>query len=318
MSPISATSHAARRVATWVNGDRSASAFLKGRGGALDDGALPFAQLLEALFVHLSVHVEVVFELFHTPLGRLEVLPDLVLLRLRFGVREGEPPAAYLDDHGVSGLKSCDVVDPSLSDRMVDAVGESHDSLADRLAPRLPDLAPVAAATMAHRAATGFKLARALLVPQPAASVAPRPEVLRFRLPLRPPIIGPLRDEGLDREPLGRGHAPRSGRWSPTAVSKLAQSPLFAGMVPVRRRRTDEHGNVLDSWEGYGEPLRDEKGEVVMCGKGAVETERWPARSSSAFRLVRVMADLRAFGHVLRLLPGAFAEDREDHAAALR
>ncbi|MFD6495938.1 recombinase family protein [Streptomyces sp. NPDC060188] len=68
----------------------------------------------------------------------------------------------------------------------------------------------------------------------------------------------------------------RSGAtWSPTAVSKLAQSPLFAGMVPVRRRRTDEHGNPLGSWEGYGEPLRDEHGEVVTCGTGVVTPAEW-------------------------------------------
>ncbi|MFF5702290.1 recombinase family protein [Streptomyces sp. NPDC012794] len=72
------------------------------------------------------------------------------------------------------------------------------------------------------------------------------------------------------------GYRTRSGAtWSPTAVSKLAQSPLFAGMVPVRRRRMDEHGNPLDSWEGYGEPLRNEKGEVTMCGKGVVTPGEW-------------------------------------------
>ncbi|MEU2107543.1 recombinase family protein [Streptomyces sp. NPDC019507] len=72
------------------------------------------------------------------------------------------------------------------------------------------------------------------------------------------------------------GYRTRSGAtWSPTAVSKLAQSPLFAGMVPVRRRKTDEHGNLLDSWEGYGEPLRNEKGEVIMCGKGVVTPGEW-------------------------------------------
>ncbi|MCQ1578983.1 recombinase family protein [Streptomyces parvus] len=72
------------------------------------------------------------------------------------------------------------------------------------------------------------------------------------------------------------GYRTRSGvTWSPTAVSKLAQSPLFAGMVPVRRRKTDEHGNPLDSWEGYGEPLRNEKGEVIMCGKGVVTPGEW-------------------------------------------
>ncbi|QFR00018.1 recombinase family protein [Streptomyces phaeolivaceus] len=72
------------------------------------------------------------------------------------------------------------------------------------------------------------------------------------------------------------GHRTRSGAtWSPTAVSKLAQSPLFAGMVPVRRRKTDEDGNLLDRWEGYGEPLRDHQGEIVMCGTGVVAPDEW-------------------------------------------
>lgn len=72
------------------------------------------------------------------------------------------------------------------------------------------------------------------------------------------------------------GHRTRSGAsWSPTAVSKLAQSPLFAGMVPVRRRVADEHGNLLDRWEGYGSPLRDPRGEIVMCGTGVVTPDEW-------------------------------------------
>ncbi|WP_202205100.1 recombinase family protein [Streptomyces xanthophaeus] len=72
------------------------------------------------------------------------------------------------------------------------------------------------------------------------------------------------------------GRRTRSGAtWSPTAVSKLAQSPLFAGMVPIRRRKTDGHGNPLDSWEGYGEPLRNERGEIVMCGEGVVTPAEW-------------------------------------------
>ncbi|MFJ5549566.1 recombinase family protein [Streptomyces sp. NPDC093225] len=72
------------------------------------------------------------------------------------------------------------------------------------------------------------------------------------------------------------GRWTRSGAtWSPTAVSKLAQSPLFAAMVPVRRRRTDEHGALLDSWAGFGEPLRDAAGEIVMCGVGVVDPAEW-------------------------------------------
>ncbi|MFG2294943.1 recombinase family protein [Streptomyces sp. NPDC048603] len=72
------------------------------------------------------------------------------------------------------------------------------------------------------------------------------------------------------------GHRTRSGAtWSPTAVSKLAQSPLFAGMVPVRRRRTDEYGNQLDSWAGYGEPLRDGGDQIVLCGAGVITPAEW-------------------------------------------
>jgi site-specific DNA recombinase len=72
------------------------------------------------------------------------------------------------------------------------------------------------------------------------------------------------------------GHRTRGGAtWSPTAVSKLAQSPLFAGMVPVRRRKTDEHGNPLATWEGYGEPLRNEQGEIILCGTGVVTPAEW-------------------------------------------
>lgn len=72
------------------------------------------------------------------------------------------------------------------------------------------------------------------------------------------------------------GHRTRSGKhWTPTAVSKLAQSPLFAGMVPNRERVTDEHGNPLDRWKGYGEPLTDGKGNTLRCGTGVVTPAEW-------------------------------------------
>lgn len=72
------------------------------------------------------------------------------------------------------------------------------------------------------------------------------------------------------------GHQTRGGHtWSPTAVSKLAQSPLFAGMVPQRERKTDEHGNPLGEWQGYGEPALDEKGQPRICGTGVVTPAEW-------------------------------------------
>ncbi|MFC7910639.1 recombinase family protein [Streptomyces nigra] len=81
------------------------------------------------------------------------------------------------------------------------------------------------------------------------------------------------------------GYRTRSGAtWSPAAVSKLAQSPLFAGIVPVRRRKTDEYGNLLDVWEGYGEALRDAKGDIVLCGTGVVTPAEW-------FRIKELIAE---------------------------
>lgn len=72
------------------------------------------------------------------------------------------------------------------------------------------------------------------------------------------------------------GHRTRGGHtWTGTAVSKLAQSPLFAGMVPVRERKQDEHGNPLDVWEGYGEPLMGADGKPVTCGTGVVSVSEW-------------------------------------------
>lgn len=72
------------------------------------------------------------------------------------------------------------------------------------------------------------------------------------------------------------GSRTRNGSlWTGSAVSKLVQSPLFAGMVPQRTRKTDEHGNPLGEWEGYGEPLLDEHGQPIMCGTGVVTVSEW-------------------------------------------
>lgn len=63
--------------------------------------------------------------------------------------------------------------------------------------------------------------------------------------------------------------------WTAGAISRLVQSPLFAGIVPVRERKLDEHGNPLDYWNPYGEPLLDKSGQPVMCGVGVVTVAEW-------------------------------------------
>lgn len=59
------------------------------------------------------------------------------------------------------------------------------------------------------------------------------------------------------------------------AVSKLVQSPLFAGMVPQRERNVDDYGNPLGTWKGYGEPALDERGQPRLCGTGVVTPAEW-------------------------------------------
>ncbi|MGV9659160.1 recombinase family protein [Streptomyces koyangensis] len=76
------------------------------------------------------------------------------------------------------------------------------------------------------------------------------------------------------------GRVTRGGHtWSQAAVNKLAQSPLFAGMVPERERVVDEFGNPTGQWRGNGEPSRDSTGAVRVCGTGVItQGEYWRIR----------------------------------------
>ncbi|MFJ4701970.1 recombinase family protein [Streptomyces sp. NPDC088768] len=68
------------------------------------------------------------------------------------------------------------------------------------------------------------------------------------------------------------GRTTRSGKpWSPSSVSRLAQSPLFAGMVGERERVYDEHGNPTGRWKGQAEPSIDPTtGKPRICGTGVI------------------------------------------------
>ncbi|MEU3608629.1 recombinase family protein [Streptomyces sp. NPDC035033] len=85
------------------------------------------------------------------------------------------------------------------------------------------------------------------------------------------------------------GARTRSGRhWSANAISRMAHSPLWAGLVPFRERQTDEYGNPVDKWGWKAEPLLDVEGKPVVCGTGVVSVTEWYAiRSLIAGRTVR-------------------------------
>lgn len=73
-----------------------------------------------------------------------------------------------------------------------------------------------------------------------------------------------------------RSYRTRKGNfWTAAGVSRVAQSPLFAGLVPYRERVLDEFGGFTDRWTGYGEALYDEKGEARRCGTGVVTPAEW-------------------------------------------
>ncbi|MFD3361643.1 recombinase family protein [Streptomyces albidoflavus] len=74
------------------------------------------------------------------------------------------------------------------------------------------------------------------------------------------------------------GATTRTGRhWSANAISRMAQSPLWAGLVPYRERQTDEYGNPIDKWGWKAEPLLDAEGHPVSCGTGVVSVTEWYA-----------------------------------------
>ncbi|MFB7479591.1 recombinase family protein [Streptomyces anulatus] len=74
------------------------------------------------------------------------------------------------------------------------------------------------------------------------------------------------------------GATTRTGRhWSANAISRMAQSPLWAGLVPYRERHTDEYGNPIDKWGWKAEPLLDGNGHPVSCGTGVVSVTEWYA-----------------------------------------
>ncbi|MFF5713122.1 recombinase family protein [Streptomyces sp. NPDC012756] len=77
------------------------------------------------------------------------------------------------------------------------------------------------------------------------------------------------------------GHRTRTGRhWSANAISRMAHSPLWAGLVPYRERQTDEFGNPIDKWGWKAEPLLDAEGRPVSCGTGVVSVTEWYAIKS--------------------------------------
>lgn len=72
------------------------------------------------------------------------------------------------------------------------------------------------------------------------------------------------------------GWKTRAGKtWSVSAVSSLARSPMWGGMVPVRERKTDEWDNYIDEWERRGHPMLDPEGHPVRCGDGVVTPGEW-------------------------------------------
>jgi DNA invertase Pin-like site-specific DNA recombinase len=75
------------------------------------------------------------------------------------------------------------------------------------------------------------------------------------------------------------GHRTRTGRhWSGNAISRLSQSPLWAGLVPHREREKDEYGNPLDRWVGWkADPLLGPDGHPISCGTGVVSVPEWYA-----------------------------------------
>ncbi|MFF4952292.1 recombinase family protein [Streptomyces chattanoogensis] len=72
------------------------------------------------------------------------------------------------------------------------------------------------------------------------------------------------------------GYRRRTGaEFTPESVSRIAKSPLFAGLVPRTERVLDEYGNPTGQWNSTHEPLLDSKGDPIKCGEGIVTAGEW-------------------------------------------
>lgn len=72
------------------------------------------------------------------------------------------------------------------------------------------------------------------------------------------------------------GFRTRNGRLFATeSVSRIVQSPLFAGMVPTTERVLDEYGSPTGKWVDTREPMTDDKGNVLRCGEGVITPGEW-------------------------------------------
>lgn len=72
------------------------------------------------------------------------------------------------------------------------------------------------------------------------------------------------------------GFRTRTGaEFTPETVSRIVQSPLFAGMVPRTERVLDEYGQPTGKWVNTQEPLLDENSDPVRCGEGVATVSEW-------------------------------------------
>jgi site-specific DNA recombinase len=93
-------------------------------------------------------------------------------------------------------------------------------------------------------------------------------------------------EDGSPAEPLSatatakrlnaEGFRTRHGRlFTPESVSRIAQSPLFAGLVPRTERVLDEYGTPTGKWTSTSDPMTDPKGALLRCGEGIVTPGEW-------------------------------------------
>ncbi len=57
-------------------------------------------------------------------------------------------------------------------------------------------------------------------------------------------------------------------RWTANAILRMVRSPAWAGLMPAKERKYDEHGQPLDVWVPSSEPVRDNQGRPVVIGEG--------------------------------------------------
>lgn len=137
--------------------------------------------------------------------------------------------------------------------------------------------------------------------------IGPRPEEFPTARKIADLLLAGMAATTVAHRMTAEGATTRTGRhWSANAISRMAQSPLWAGLMPSRERHRDEFGQPIDKWGTWkADVLLSEDGKSIPCGTGVVTESEWYAiKAQFASRTVRGINGAHGVRQAGKLLTG--------------